>query len=284
MHNLHMFKIVNTFKELGLAGFVFLSFKFFFHKIFRARLVGEFTIASVSTEKEVFSKCKLKYSDDGYYYLDPMPSVKELNEYYSNFYWDKTKKSKKNFGANSRDFLHYHLLKEYIPEELVTGKVFLNFGAGHGGISHLCWLDGMDIVNIEPSLLPEFYKDNWKTYADISEVEDASIDIIYGSHSLEHVQDIEYSKKEFKRVLKPKGLLFWEVPNADNKNVGSQTGQVDIPHTYYFQRDFFNNWFSEVLLNDGFEQESWKKTPIIQNWNEYKDQKGSVLRALGRIE
>ena len=34
----------------------------------------------------------------------------------------KTKKAKKNYGANQRDFLHYHLLKKYISEELVTGN------------------------------------------------------------------------------------------------------------------------------------------------------------------
>jgi SAM-dependent methyltransferase len=277
-------KILNFFKEKSLAAFVFQAFKFFFHKIFRARLVGDFTIASVSTEKKIFSKCSLKFSDDGYYCLDPMPSVEELDEYYNNYYWDDTKKAKKTYGANSRDFLHYYLLKEYIPEVLVKGKVFLNFGAGHGGMSHLSWLDGMEVVNIEPSLLPKFYEDRWVTYADISAVEDASVDLIYGSHSLEHVQDIEHSKKEFKRVLKPNGLLFWEVPNADNKNTGSQHGRVDIPHTYYFKTDFFNKWFTETLLNDGFEQESWKKTNIIENWNEYKDAKGVVVRALGRID
>ena len=277
-------KIFNFFKEKGLAGFVFQAFKFLFHRIFRARLVGDFTIASVSTEKKIFSKCSLKFSDDGYYCLDPMPSTEELDEYYNNYYWDDTKKAKKTYGANSRDFLHYYLLKEYVPEVLAKGKVFLNFGAGHGGMSHLSWLDGMAVVNIEPSQLPKFYKDRWVTYTDISEVEDASVDLIYGSHSLEHVQDIEYSKKEFKRVLRPNGLLFWEVPNADNKNHGSQHGRVDIPHTYYFKTDFFNKWFTETLLNDGFEQESWKRENIIENWNEYRDPKGIVVRALGRID
>jgi hypothetical protein len=94
-----MLKIIRTFKELGLAGFVFLTFKFLFHKILRARLVGDFSIASVSIDQKVFSKCKLKYSDDGYYYLDPMPSVEDLDDYYSSFYWDKTKKSKKKFWS-----------------------------------------------------------------------------------------------------------------------------------------------------------------------------------------
>ena len=80
-----LLKIFNFFKEKGLAGFVFQAFKFLFHRIFRARLVGDFTIASVSTEKKIFSKCSLKFSDDGYYCLDPMPSTEELDEYYKFF-------------------------------------------------------------------------------------------------------------------------------------------------------------------------------------------------------
>lgn len=62
---------------------------------------------------------------------------------------------------------------------------------------------------------------------------------MYGSHRLEHVQNIEAFKKEVKRVLKPNGVLFWEVPNADHPNNGAQKGRVDIPHTYYFKTDFF---------------------------------------------
>ena len=277
-------KVSNLYKEKGCLGFLFLAIKIFLHKVFRIRLVGALSIASVSMDQKVFSNRTLKYSDDGYFFIDPMPSIDELNNYYSSFYWEPTKKAKKIYGANTRDFLHYNLLKEYALQELVKGKVFLNFGAGHGGISHLCWLDGMQVINVEPSLLPKFYEDRWDTYADISEVPDCSIDLIYGSHSLEHVQDIEKSKREFKRVLKPNGLLFWEVPNAENEHAGSQHGRIDIPHTYYFKTDFFNKWFSEVLLCDGFDLKGWKETNIIENWYESKDEKGRVIRALGRID
>ena len=280
-----MFKKISTlFKEKGFAGFLFLAIKIFLHKGFRIRLVGNIAIASVSMDRKIFGNRSLKYSDDGYFFIDPMPSIDELNDYYSSFYWDPTKKGEKIYGANTRDFLHYNLLKDYVPQEFVHGKAFLNFGAGHGGISHLCWLDGMKVVNIERSLLPQFYEERWDTYTDISEVKDSSIDLIYGSHSLEHVQDIEKSQREFKRVLKPNGLLFWEVPNADNENTGSQHGRTDIPHTYYFKTDFFLKWFSEVLLCDGFDQKGWKETNIIGNWHEYKDRNGRVIRDLGRID
>ena len=131
-------KISNVYKEKRFFGFLSLAIRIFLHKVFRIRLVGSLSIASVSTEQKIFSNRSLKYSDDGYFFVDPMPSIDELNEYYSSFYWEPNKKAKKIHGANSRDFLHYNLLKEYIPQELSQGKVFLNFGAGHGGISHLC--------------------------------------------------------------------------------------------------------------------------------------------------
>lgn len=276
-------RLINLSKEKGNFAVLFLIFKSLLYKAFGVRVIGSVTFASVATERKVFSDCELKYSEHGYYFVDPMPSAEALDQYYSSFYWDPRKKAKKVYGANTRDFLHYLLLKEYAPEDLGEGKVLLNFGAGHGGISHLCWLNGMHIVNVEPSLLPEFYEERWQTFADISEVADGSIDFVYGSHSLEHVRDIEESKKEFERVLKPNGLLFWEVPNADNCNVGSQRGRIDIPHTYYFKSEFFKNWFSEVLLCDGFDQQGWKETNIIGTWSEYRDKEGIVIRALGRI-
>ena len=139
----------------------------------------------------------------------------------------------------------------------------------------------MEIINIEPSKLPQFYQQRWKTFQKISFVEDCSVDIVYGSHSLEHVQDINKFKKEVKRILKPKGILFWEVPNADHPKNGAQKGVIDIPHTYYFKSIFFRNWFKEIILCDAYEQSH--RYDVIERWHDYKNSKGSVIRALGKI-
>lgn len=272
-------KVIEVFKKKGVLGVFAATLNFFLQRLFGIRIVRGNSIASNRVARQVFSKCSLKYSDDGYFFLEPMPSVDELNNYYSSLYWGS--RDGKTYGATTRDFVHYNILKEYIPQELVNGKVFLNFGAGHGGISNLCWLGGMSVINIEPSFLPEFYTDRWITPSNITEVGDCSIDVIYGSHSLEHVQDIDSFKKEVSRVLKPGGYLFWEVPNAESDSNGAQKNRVDIPHTYYFKADFFNKWFSEVLLCDGYEQS--QRFDVIQNWHKYKDKKGSVVRALGRL-
>ena len=273
-------KIKFVLKERGLSGLLAASVNFFLMRIVGLRIVKANSIAGNSTARKVFSKCSLSYSDEGFYFLKPMPSVDDLNTYYSSLYWDS--RAGKSYGVNTRDIVHFEILKEFISDILVDGKVFMNFGAGHGGISNLCWLEGMEIVNVEPSSLPQFYTERWTTVEDICKLKNSSVDLIYGSHSLEHVQDIDEFKAEVKRVLKPGGFMFWEVPNAECPSNGAQKGKVHIPHTYYFESIFFEKWFSRTILCSGYKQSH--RYDVIQDWKKFKDDKGPVIRALGKID
>ena len=272
-------KILNLLREKGLRGFFIANINFFLTKLFGLFIIKVESIAGNAVARKVFSKCNLKYSEDGFYFLDPMPSVSELNQYYKSLYWDS--RAGKNYGVNIRDIVHYKILDECIPRVQNQGKVFLNFGAGHGGISNLFWMKGMDIVNVEPSSLPNFYNERWETVEDIYHVPSNSVDLIYGSHSLEHVQDIGKFKAEVARILRTGGFVFWEVPNAEYPNNGAQKRQVDIPHTYYFETKFFENWFSKFLICSGYKQ--CYKSNVIQDWRTYKDSKGRIIIALGQI-
>lgn len=275
-------KILKMIKELGVPGFLSFAINRLLRKIFGIQIIKTESIEVNKIARKVFSKSKIKYSEEGFWFLDPMPSKSELDSYYSSIYWDS--RAGKNFGVVNRDIIHFLLLKQYIPNFISETKSFLNFGAGYGGISNLCWLNGMDIVNVEPSLIPDFYHERWRTFSDITEVPDNAVDIIYGSHSLEHVQNIHSAQREIERVLKPEGYVFWEVPNAHSPGDKSliDRGIVYIPHTYYFETKFFENWFSELLLCDAFEQS--QLFDEIVNWHSFKDSKGPVIRALGRID
>ena len=272
-------KVLFVFKEKGFFGLFIATINFFLTRLFGIRITKDKEKIKNLSNNKVFSNCNLEYCEEGFYYLNPMPSVDELNEYYSSLYWDS--REEKIYGVNIRDLVHFAILEEYIPKYLSSGKVFLNFGAGHGGISNLCWLRGMDIINVEPSSLPNFYTERWKTVEDIDQIENYSVDLIYGSHSLEHVQNIEKFKEQVSRVIKPDGFMFWEVPNASCPGNGAQRRQVDIPHTYYFEKIFFEKWFSNYLICSGYEQS--QRFDVIQEWKEFKDDKGSVIRALGQI-
>jgi len=213
-----------------------------------------------------------------------MPSSDQLAQYYktvySNFKTDREYGLKQ--GVIIRDLVHLNLLKSFIPKQIKQNKVFLNFGAGHGGVSHVFWSEGMQIINVEPNGIPNFYKNRWKTYENIEEVTENSVDLVYGSHSLEHVQNIDYFKNQISRIIKPNGYLFWEVPNADSNINGAKIGKIIIPHTYYFTTKFFDSWFSNVVLNKSFDQS--QRLNIIEKWNYYENKKGLVIRALGQID
>ena len=275
-------KIINKYQEVGFLGLFEAIINFSLTILFGLKIVKAGSITRNRRALSIFKKRFLKKSDEGYHYLDPMPSENELDIYYSNIYWDS--RSGKDFGASSRDFVHYHLLNKYAKNIFIDkNKCIVNFGAGHGGISNIFWFDGFDVVNIEPSGLPQFYNERWKTYKSINEVPDKSVDFIYGSHSLEHVQDIHKFKKEVTRILKPNSLLFWEVPNAKNPNNGPIKNRIDIPHTYYFNTSFFENWFDEIFLNNSYNESHHIDINTIQNWEKYHDDDGSVIRSLGKI-
>lgn len=271
-------KIKSVYKEHGIFNFLKISFNFIFRKIFGFEIV-------ISTRKrnpaltKCFEKCKIIKSSEGYFYLDPMPSINDLNDYYKSIYWQA--RNGRKFGANTRDFVHYHLLKDKIPNFFNTKKKVLNFGAGHGGMSNIFWFEGFDVINVEPSGLPNFFKNRWSTVSNIEDVTDNSIDFVYGSHSLEHVQDIHYFKKQISRIVKDENLIFWEVPNAKNQNNGPIKNKIRIPHTYYFLVEFFEKWFDKVLLNKAYKQSH--DLGIIEDWESYEDPEGQIIRALGQI-
>jgi SAM-dependent methyltransferase len=122
---------------------------------------------------------------------------------------------------------HAELLNRYIP---IEGARLLEVGSGVGA-NLAVWIKlfGIDGYGIEPNA-PE-----WGHYFEASQIllqangidenriisavgehlpfEDNSFDIVYSSNVLEHVQDPDKVLQESIRVLRPGGILHFEVPN-----------------------------------------------------------------------
>lgn len=275
----HLFmKLASTNAEFGPLGLLARIVNWFLIRLFGLKVIKFQDIRSNRVAKQIFAKCELVKSENGYWHLSPMPTEEKLAEYYRSLYW--VSRDGKNYGTNTRDLVHYQILKSYVPT-FVKGKCFLNFGAGHGGVSHLAWLSQMNVVNVEPSTIPNYYDERWRMFQSIDDVPSNCADVVYGSHSLEHVQNIEKFMEEIRRILAPNGVMFWEVPNADCESNGVVRGKIDIPHTYYFTTHFFDNWFDEVILNKGYEQSQRFNT--IEKWADFENKQGSVIRAIGRL-
>ena len=220
--------------------------------------------------RKLFRGRTVKYDDRGFWYVSPMPGPEELNRYYEGLYWQARGK---NEGITARDIDHFLLLRKLMPGFFEKPKKCLNFGAGHGGISHLLYLDGHEVINVEPSGISVDYDDpRWRTVTDISEVNE-KVDLVYGSHSLEHVRDIDAFERIIWNMVKDGGYVFWEVPNGEFPRNGGSNGKIFPPHTYYFTVDYFRGLPYQLLLDDTYNSRVFPG-PVVKG--------GEVIRFLGQ--
>ena len=223
--------------------------------------------------RRTFVSRRLKADARGFWAIDPMPTTEELNQFYEYTYWQARGK---NESIHRRDLEHFVMLKQMIPEFFKTPKTILNFGAGHGGVSHLFYHLGHRVINIEPSGLELDYKDrNWTTYKTIDRLNE-SVDLVYGSHSIEHVQNIDEFMALIRSKLNPSGYLFFEVPNGKIAQNGGANGVICPPHTYYFTVDFFKALRFSPILCATFGADNFPSQPR-------KDEGGGVIRYLGQM-
>lgn len=209
-----------------------------------------------------------------------MPDDEALSRFYESQYWDAR-------GGNllflrAHDLIHVQMIQDLDPTFLGAQKMrVLNFGAGNGGDTFLFHLLGHDVINVEASGTSQHFDERWSGVRSIREVNGESIDLIYASHSLEHVPNIDDTLSEFSRVARKHARVFIEVPNALNPDNGAQKGKIDAPHTYYFSTSFFDAWIKSPLVNSGFSHHSGNSP--IKDWDKSKKLDGEVSRVFGQL-
>ncbi len=133
-------------------------------------------------------------------------------------------------------------------------------------------------LDIDPQVNPDILG----SITDLSAIADASVDAIWSSHNLEHVNSFEVpiALAEFRRVLKPSGFVLITVPDIRaiakyvtyndldqtlyQSGVGSITAmdvmfghQASIANGHHYmahRTGFTSNLLGKVLLNAGFSE------------------------------
>ena len=213
--------------------------------------------------KKKFLELKLEHNEMGFYSLNPMPTKDFLKRYYTETYWKN--RTDKNHPIRLRDIEHYKLLKKIYPDFDNGSKKILNFGAGHGGLSILLHAAKHEIYNFDPGGINNLFPDRWNSINDLDQTID-KFDLIYGSHSLEHVQNIKETMKKFNEISHQNTIYFFEVPNCTNNLL-----KIQPPHTYYFSRKFFYNYFYKSDYCETFD-----------GLNEAKNDEGNIIRFLSK--
>lgn len=230
----------------------------------------------------IFSGRKLSWDERGFWSVAPMPTASELDAYYGSKYW--VQRTDKDSYLIPRDMDHYQVLRPYLEAMAPTSRRrrVLNFGAGHGGLSYLLYFMGFEVWNVEASGMPDYFSsERWRVVGDIAEAE-GRFDLVYGSHSLEHVQDIDVFLATVDGMLAADGLVFFEVPNCRRTHglfplCGGQDGRIKPPHTYYFTLDFFRQLPYRAIVSATYWQTA---SPLPRAEGE----DGEVIRYLAKAE
>jgi 2-polyprenyl-3-methyl-5-hydroxy-6-metoxy-1,4-benzoquinol methylase len=145
----------------------------------------------------------------------------------------------------------------FLQDRKPSGRL-LDIGAGTGLFLERMESRGYDVYGVEisenakdhfsTSLKPKIYDRNLEECG----FKESSFDIITMFQSLEHVHNFDGLLKEARRILKPDGIMYLTVPNADfceYRIFGPYAYTLEVPrHLYFFTKQSLRN----LLLKNGF--------------------------------
>lgn len=153
------------------------------------------------------------------------------------------------------------------PAGLPRGAALLDVGCGDGSLLHLAAQQGMRVLGVDTDpeaarLAREFYEVNVLCgRAEELDLEESSFDIVCAAHTLEHLDEPQVFLDRARRLLKPGGFLFIEVPNVLRPKTSAQRIWT-MQHCFYFCPETLiamlvrNNWSpveSTVFFRNSFQ-------------------------------
>ena len=192
--------------------------------------------------------------------VDPLPSERELEEWYKEKYRQSYKGLEKpklkyilRAARNAKE--RFNWINENTRNLKNSGYKSLDIGASSGEFVFLMKKLGFDAIGIEPH---HGYADYGIREYDLkilsgalSEkirlIEDKSMSLVTMFHVLEHLPNPVQSLKEIARILSPDGYLYIEVPNAT---------RMTSPHYMFFEAHvlyFTKQTLINLLKKSGFD-------------------------------
>jgi len=201
----------------------------------------------VKPDKTGLAKCL----DCGVFFTEPKPEESLIKSFYNNSdyfnHWFKYKNVKLNTDMNRFEGILKFVSK---PEKL------LDFGCGPGFFLNIAKSKCGEVYGIEYS---DFAIDYAKKELNLNiekfcgfplRFKDNYFDVITIWHALEHLENPKEIIDEFRRILKPNGLLVIEIPNVHGllSIIRGKKALPLIEHLFHFNA----GGLSTLLNNSGF--------------------------------
>lgn len=189
-----------------------------------------------------------KCNDCGFKFTTPVPSPDDIGRYYKSAdYVSHSDKNKGLFFKLYQKVKNINLKNKYNLVLLYSGKgKILDYGCGTGDFLRLFKNNGWLCSGLEQDEDTRLYASSKQGIemgkpADIEKLQPYSYDVITLWHVLEHIHDINIKLEQFKKLLKPDGVLVIAVPNADSfdaRHYGKYWAAYDVPrHLYHFSQN-----------------------------------------------
>lgn len=209
----------------------------------------------------------------GLHWCDPMPSKKDLDEYYSRYYdtrYSTIDKSKWKTRVRSiityrklRLKAYFRLIKKYSPD-----KSLLDFGCGEGDILYLAKNENWKVTGIDYSNeLNENFKNAGIEFIQSSDLNSSdlkkkSFGCIFLKHVVEHIPELENFLMSAKEYLTKDGILAIKTPSGTSFRArhGLSNWHMVRPMEHFwgfninnFRRLLENNSFEILYIKDGIQ-------------------------------
>lgn len=203
----------------------------------------------------------------GYIHIDPMPTSKDLEDFYKNKYFQKEKEQ--YFEKKQEDlewletvfFDKYSSFEEFLPKE---NRSLIDIGSGAGYFLKYGKNRNWNVSGIEPSTMAcKFCKKNLgiEVINDFFNKESINkldkYDVVHLHNVLEHVPNPLEIINLSKSLISKNGLICITVPNDFNKIQNIVTNDMNIPK-WWISPNHHLNYFSveslsKIIEKKGFE-------------------------------
>jgi SAM-dependent methyltransferase len=186
-------------------------------------------------------------------FVNPMPDSESLENFYKNIYRSVNRPHNHSYNDSEKShlddrFLNYIL---YLTSHLDFNKIkdIFDFGAGIGDLGYVL-KKKYPHLNLHCNESDEYSlnileKRGYKNFKNINEI-DKNFDLIISLHCIEHLENLT-PLFDLKKLLKPNGYFFIEVPNCPKKKYFIER-PYDSPHLIFFTKPSWKKIAEKMLL------------------------------------
>lgn len=214
-------------------------------------------------------RIKIRKNKWGFYQYDPLPSEKELQEFYEKKYYQEGRGSYEI--AYSEEEIAYFKLKASLIyrgtvklSHVTEGKTLLDVGCGEGWVMDKFFQSGDSVTGLDssrfalekfhPHLLPFFEQGNIYDVLREKSKQQITFDFIVCANVLEHVVDPAGLLSIVRNLMHPHSLLILIVPNdfsdlhqhlLKTKKISKEFWLCYPDHLSYFNKDSMGKFLKD---------------------------------------